>query len=133
MDIRKYLAIPFRDHGRDWDGVDCWGLVQLVYREELGIVMPDLGDLYSDAYARGEVDATVEQAAGEAWTQTVCRGEERPYDVLVFRRGGLKTHVGLWLEPGRMLHALEGAGVVAERFDGIQWSRKLQMVLRYAG
>lgn len=131
MDIRKYLPIPFKNHGRGFSGVDCWGLVLLVYKEERGIIMPDLGDLYSDAYARCEVDSTVTQAMGAPWTMVVEPGQEKPFDVLVFKRGGLKTHVGIWVEKGKMLHALEGVGVCVERYENIQWKHKLQVVLRY--
>ena len=44
MDVRKYLGIPFADHGRDQDGCDCWGLCCLVYRQEWGIALPDMGE-----------------------------------------------------------------------------------------
>jgi len=36
-----FLGLQFKHQGRDWNGVDCWGLVILYYKEVLGIELPD--------------------------------------------------------------------------------------------
>lgn len=44
----KYLGIPFKADGRDFDGVYCYGLCQLIYETEFGIILPEInkiGDL----------------------------------------------------------------------------------------
>lgn len=33
----RFIGIPFEDHGRARAGCDCWGLVCLIYQEELAI------------------------------------------------------------------------------------------------
>jgi cell wall-associated NlpC family hydrolase len=131
MNTSKYIGIPFVDHGTDRNGCDCWGLVHLVYREELGIGMPDLGDRYSDAYARGEVDHLVDGVAEESWNVDVTDGSWRPLDVMIFRRAGVEAHVGLYLRPGTMLHVVDGMAVAEERYDTARWGRRLSRVLRH--
>lgn len=81
MDARKYLGIPFQDKGCGFEGCDCYGLVRLVYREELGIELPCLGDAYSTAYARGEVNNTVQHVSAADWNMDVLGG---PYSMLTF-------------------------------------------------
>jgi cell wall-associated NlpC family hydrolase len=34
---RDYVGLPWKFAGRSSEGVDCWGLLWLVYREVLGI------------------------------------------------------------------------------------------------
>ena len=41
IDISKYLGIPFQHHGSDNSGVDCYGILQLFYKEEFNIKLPD--------------------------------------------------------------------------------------------
>ena len=129
--LEQYVGIPFKDHGRTREGCDCWGLVRLVYREQLGIELPDLGDGYSDAYARGEVDATVNGATGENWNIDVTNEPRRALDVLTFMRGGIETHVGRWVENGVMLHIVAGTCAAFERYDTVKWKRRFSRALRH--
>ena len=131
MRIERYTGIPFKDHGRGHDGCDCWGLVRLVYAEELGIWMPDLGDRYGDAHARGDVDFTVDSAAAEAWSVNVTDRPRRELDVLVFSRGGLETHVGLHVRGCEMLHVMDGMCAAVERYDTAKWRRRFSRALRH--
>ena len=41
IDISKYLGIPYKHLGSDWTGINCYGLVRLFYKKELGISIPD--------------------------------------------------------------------------------------------
>jgi len=36
----KYVGIPFKDHGHDLRGFNCWGLVRFVWAKEIGFEMP---------------------------------------------------------------------------------------------
>lgn len=131
MDLSNYVGIPFEDHGTDRTGCDCWGLVHLVYREVLGIEMPNLGDRYSDAYARNEVNCLVDEVTEESWNVDVTLERWKPLDVMVFLRGGVEAHVGLYLRPGHMLHIVDGMASAEERYDTAKWRNRLSRVLRH--
>lgn len=133
MNLSQYIGIPFLDHGRDREGCDCWGLCKLVYKEVLGVDLPDLGDSYSEAYARGEVDTTVAATVGQEWNEDVTTQPWKPLDVMIFTRAGVECHVGLYVRPGEMLHVIEGTAAAYERYDTMKWKRRLSRVVRWRG
>ena len=131
METKQYIGIPFLDHGRNREGCDCYGLVWLVYREQFGIDLPDLGDGYSCAYERGEVDATAAEALSETWNRDVTAESWKAGDVMVFRRAGVEAHVGLYVRPGYMLHVVAGQQTTLERYDTSVWKNRLSRVVRH--
>ena len=133
MDIRKYIGIPFKDGGRDFSGLDCWGLVRLVWHEERGILMPDMGDEYSSAFERGDVCGLFGKYTAQDWNVDVTDMPRQMLDVLVFSFGTLELHAGLWVAPGEMLHVMKGMETAVERYDIAKWSKRLSRVLRPAG
>ena len=100
----RFLGIPYADFGRDRQGCDCWGLACVIYREELGISLPDyLG--YGSVDELGEVSALICGAAtSPLWVPV--GGIATAFDIAVFRRGRLSAHVGIVIRHGIMIHAV---------------------------
>lgn len=118
-----YVGIPFRDHGRTREGLDCWGLYRLVARERFGLELADFdyvaGDRRShDGMIRGAND----------WLPVVVPG---PGDAVLFRLGGAACHIGMVLAPGMMLHARDGYAACIERFRSPLWARRLEGFYRH--
>ena len=129
MDASRYVGIPFKDHGRGPDGVDCWGLVRMVYRNHLDVDLPEYAGDYVSAHEAREVAALV---AGErlGWTP-VPIGRERPMDVVLLRVMGHPTHVGVVVEPGVFLHCLRGMDTVLESYRSAAWRKRLEGFYRW--
>lgn len=95
----NYIKVPFKERGRDRDGADCWGLVMLVYLEQLGVKLPSLL-FYEDTFDFSTIRKLVsEQTASDDWEE-VERGQEKPFDVVVSRMVGYETHVGIVVKRG---------------------------------
>ena len=129
---RNYIGIPFEPRGRDRDGLDCWGLVRLVYAEQFGVFLPSLAERYSGVHAGDapEIASVVNEVRRDTglW-EPVPRA--RVGDVL-HMRGGRLQHVGVATSPTSFLHAVMGANSCLERLDQ-DWRNRLLGVYRYIG
>ena len=117
-----YLGIPWVLDGQSLAGCDCWGLVKLVYRTELGLdlVHPSAMPIESAAAVARRVAEVRELLLGEALF-VPAEGAGADLDVLEFAtRGRLADHVGV-LANGMLLHARYGAGVSLTPFDRVRW------------
>lgn len=127
----RYLRIPYRHEGRDWDGCDCFGLVRLFYAEELGITLEDVHGYPEDWSSLG-LDCLMSGAAGMGFVPhegTPIRG-----DVVIFRINSVVSHIGICLNPdeGWFLHCGTGGVSLHNYFTDGAWSRRLGGFYRYA-
>ena len=103
-----YVGIPYVVGGRSWErdgGVDCWGLLRLVYWHERGVKLP----AYDDAYSTDGSDR--ERLARWFATETVAweRVEApRPMDAVWMRLPEGSPHVGMLYDARRILHTAPG-------------------------
>lgn len=118
-----FVGIPYADRGRVREGCDCWGLVCVTYREELGITLPDyLG--YRSTDELGEV-ATVIAGATASPLWVPVNGMAVAFDVAVFRRGIMDAHIGIVVHHGLMLHLGRDDCAKLESYKGGAWSHRL--------
>jgi probable lipoprotein NlpC len=117
-----FIGVPYAEFGRDRAGCDCWGLACVIYREELGITLPDyLG--YGSVDEHGEIAALIDGAA-ETPLWLPVSGPALAFDIAVFRRGRLSTHVGIVVRHGVMIHmAAEDCAKLADYRAGAWGNR----------
>ncbi len=125
----KYVGLPFAEFGAARDGINCWGLVVLVYADELGIVLPTYRESYVSLEERAVIAALVDgERADPVWRPVTSA---RSFDVVTFRRGTLETHVGIVVSPGLMLHVTADDQAKLEHYTGGQWSHRLTGTYRH--
>lgn len=117
----RYVGIPFRDRGRDRSGVDCWGLVWLLYAEEFGLALPAFDDDYDDT---GDALAIAGIYAIER-TEWVEQSSPHPGDVVMIRLLSIPCHVGVIVDPRTFLHSVEGRSSCLERLTSPAWRRRV--------
>lgn len=126
--VAQYVGVEFAEGGRGISaGLDCWGLLRLVYAERFGVWLPAfnggcetgeaLAGLVGQETHSGRWRRVVEPAVGDAALFRVARG----------------WHVGVVVADRRMLHAQRGTESCVERFDTPRWAPRLEGVYRIAG
>jgi cell wall-associated NlpC family hydrolase len=125
----KYIGLPFKSGGRGHDGLDCWGMVHVVYREVFHREVPPYAE-YADAYDIEEVGALVRGEIVTRWREV---SPEQLGDVLLLRVRGQPCHVGVVVASGKFLHSFEGTQSCIERYDNLKWRRRILGFYRYVG
>lgn len=130
--VAPYIGLPFRLHGRDRSGVDCWGLVRLVLMEQFGLDLPAYTAGYERASPADRADiARLIEGRRSDWI-AVDPAATRAGDVLLIRLWGYPSHVAVAIAPGWMLHVEEGRAAIAEIHDGPVWRHRIAGVYRHA-
>lgn len=122
-----YIGIPYVEEGRDLvrdGGVDCWGLLLLIWRERYGIVPPAYdGPHWHKGADAAEIGVAIERESAR-YTE-IAPGCEREGDAIKLRLRGHPLHIGLVIAPGWMIHTHETAAVCIENYRGLAWNRRV--------
>lgn len=108
-----YIGLPYLDHGRDRAGADCWGLVRLVMAEVFHVELP----AYENSGTRDDRWRLIEDHRQQFnRVAEPCEGA-----IALARTGNRRPHIGICLDPFRMLHAMRGVGACIVSLNSPQW------------
>lgn len=123
----KYVGMPFKQHGRDMSGADCYGLHWIIGTVEYGQTLPKYDVEYADAHDRNEVGTLIRHEMSACWEE--CEAENG--SLILLRVMGQPWHVGTVIAPGIFIHIIEGSNACIERYDSKNWNRRLLGFYRY--
>jgi len=127
--MNKYIGLPYKNLGRDFSGVDCYGLFWLIYKEKRGILLPDFTELLYDKKWYKTENHIVDNI-DELWTKVSMY---KKYDaILFFNSGNVANHIGTYIDDDKFIHITENSTSMISRLDGY-WSSKIYEVIRYNG
>ena len=104
VDVSDLVGLPYKVHGRDETGIDCFGLIWLIALRN--------GTPIKDVYYKGfspELMCFAEQ-------MNVEKCALQPGCVVEIEKGG-RLHLGYALDNKMMVHATRSDGVVVENID----------------
>lgn len=120
-DIRdNYLGIPFKHQGRTMDGLDCWGLIKLIYKD-LGFELLDINESYDLNWGWKGKNYFIENYWKE-WTK-----EEQPklFDGVLFANTlDVPVHAGVYLGDNQIIHTCK-MGTVVNKISDVNRKYKL--------
>lgn len=124
----KYIGIPFVEKGRSDVGVDCWGLVKIIYEKEKGIILPSYEELYETTEDRDILSQTIQSESSAHWLNP-----EKPkeFDVIILDMRGLPMHVGIVTKDNHMIHCAKGINTAHENFTTMRWRHKVKGFARW--
>lgn len=122
-----YLGLPWSAGGRHeaGAGLDCWGLLRMVYEMELGIKLPSF---VGHNPCSGKTVAAVMADNMDRWKPV---DKPQPFDGVLLRKGQFACHVGVMVDRWRFLHVDEDIESCVERIDSPLWRRRALGNYRY--
>jgi len=141
MNFSKYIGLPYKNKGRNFNGVDCYGIVYLIYKEEKNINLPDFSDInYCSTWFKDNKNKENHILDNLYRVWNISNSIDKPYnsfDVMLFYSSPTKevvNHCGLYIGDNKFISIQEqGAATSAiSRFSGY-WESKLYKAIRYKG
>lgn len=127
--VKKYLGIPYKHQGRSLKGLDCWGLMMLIYKD-LGLDVFDIHDDYDLRWARKGKNYFMENY-WRGWDKT---DNPLPYDIVLMKnKSGIISHCGMVLLGDVFIHALLNTGVVISSLYDKRYSDSIEGYYRPRG
>jgi cell wall-associated NlpC family hydrolase len=112
--LREWRGVRYREGGQSKKGVDCSGFVQLTFRNRLGIRVPRTTELLEDAGRK------------------ITASKLRAGDLVFFKTGLFKHHVGIYVEHGKFIHASTSKGVILSDMRNVYWKKSYWKSVRVA-
>jgi hypothetical protein len=116
----KYIGIPFKDKGRDINGIDCWGLARLIYKQEYNIDLPNFSTDYEENDTLRMQDLIAQYKEGWEKIETPIEG-----CLILFNIMGSETHIGIAVSDTHFVHSREGMDSAIESFDSFKWNKRI--------
>lgn len=129
MNFSKYIGIPFKDKGRTHEGLDCWGLLCLIFKEQFNIEIPTFLDEYPTATNFVEVGKLIEDNIN-IWIK-IEQDTRRVGDAVLLRLFGYPVHVGVLVDRQRMIHVFRGTDTCLQRIYGMIWKKRICGIYRH--
>lgn len=108
--------------GRGYDGIDCWGLVWLFYKEQMGIDIPRYDSFTVEEYQGYGLGRFIIKETLHWWEKT--QNPENG-DMVLCKDGRHPMHIGIYKKYGKMLHIYEGRTPSMARLDDYEWNNKV--------
>lgn len=103
MEVLKYVGLSYEQ-------VDCWDLAVMFYKLEMEV---DIGYVVSKNHPKSNQDREVLINTSKGDFHKVEKPESG--DLVLIKFGGFETHIAIYIGKDRILHSIEGLGVVVER------------------
>ena len=127
--LAQLIGIPYKDHGRDLTGVDCYGMVKLYYALAHKTVLPEYKFHYASSADQGECQSAIKVGQGDGnWVPDVVI---EPGNILLFNIAGKMCHCGVAIGAEYFLHCLPGRNSCIESLAAISWANRLAGVYKW--
>jgi cell wall-associated NlpC family hydrolase len=133
LSYKKYIGIPFKSGGRDFSGIDCYGLIVLIYKEEKDISLWDCSNYTVDDCSKDNLMLSNYHRNWDALDEK----DLQELDILLFTTNpdlpDIPTHIALYIGENKMIHCIQEVSTYICKFKGGPMERFFHSAYRYKG
>ena len=132
IDFSKYIGLKFKYKGRDFNGVDCYGLVLLILKNEKQIEFREY-EYSRKWYLEGKNYIVDIKNDSFNWS-SVSLEKIKPFDVILLYASPnriIVNHMGLYLGEEKFIHISEDHNSMLERLND-RWVSRIYAIMRYS-
>lgn len=127
MSFEKYIGLKYKEKGRDFSGVDCYGLVRLIYKNEYKIDLPSFTEEYTQDDTLRIQELIAQYKEGWESVDDPVEGS-----IVLFRVLGTESHVGVVINSTQFIHVRENQDSVIESLDSAYWKKRKVGYFKYS-
>jgi len=105
-----YLGKPWRSGARGPDAFYCWGLVQALCEQRLGLRMPEVATGTEIGTQQRQFGAILEASRGQGWRLVAVGDGPRADDIVLMRKRNGDRHCGYMVHADGQLGVLHADG-----------------------
>ena len=105
VQLKHWRGVRYKEGGLSKKGIDCSGFIHVTFRDRFGMKVPRSTEL-------------LEQVGKPIATKHL-----KPGDLVFFKTGIAKHHVGIYVENGKFIHASTSKGVMLSDMKNVYWSK----------
>ena len=127
--LGKYIGLPYKNLGRDLKGIDCYGLIYLIFQNERKIELPDFTDLmYEKEWYKSKNH--ILDNVDEKWIEV--SSSYKKYDIFLMKLGtkNIVNHCGMFIEGDKFIHIYENQTSMISHLNGF-WSDIFHKAIRW--
>ncbi len=127
--VNDFLQVPYVDGGRDWAGLDCWGIVRLARSALFGKPL-----LESFGHILNKGCEAHHQAMTDVYHQLKDQYQEvlaKPGAIACCFKGGVLIHVGVVVSDGGMVKVLHTRAGNGAQLLNLRNFNRLSVDVRY--
>lgn len=131
ISLDKYINLKYKHRGREFNGVDCYGLVWLVLKNEKQIILPEY-EYEQRWYLKGRNYILEIKKDLTNWSDINIEGI-KPFDIILFYNTPNKmivNHMGIYIGEEKFLHIGEEFNSLVDRLNNY-WKNRIYAIVRY--
>lgn len=105
VQLKHWRGVRYKEGGLSRKGIDCSGFIHVTFRDRFGLKVPRSTELL------------------EKSGKTISTKQLKPGDLVFFKTGLFKHHVGIYVEKGKFIHASTSKGVMMSDMHNVYWKK----------